>query len=923
MQALKRRTPRGCTAAHSLYWLRLFLSLCCSMAATALQAAPALVIDDAFKHVNLSEHLDILDEDVADRNSADVPDTHAAQFRPASASEVSEINGPRWVRFGVINQGAVAQTLILQIQPATTELNTLVRAGVGVTLQAQPPSALNPDASTLQIHLPAHASGLFYLHVAGKPLFPTDLQLFSIDQYVTTASRQGWIGGIELGLFLMLLVVSGLICSLNRDYLFLLLTTSTLLHALPLLSLHLGKGSTLTGDTSTMLAITWLLVTACVLQLTLRYPAVPKNSKAWHFALRAGSLILAVAAVVLGLMPQWISFNLMISILLPALVLTTASAAAGYLSYPRQLQMEFAVSRLTILLAVAATALLQPLQHNLPLNRPSLLTMIAALDMLLLTVLLIRRGLRNMVIADKRQRSVAAAEAESRVRTELTASVAHHIRTPVSGVLGMIEMLQDTSLSTSQRTSLNMIERAGNELLNAVNELSDISRLDLSADPLQRGNFDLQALIAECIEGFRGLASARHLELIADLPPNLPRFVTGDQTRLRQLLLQLIHHGIAQFSRGEILLRAETKGLNQLFILTVHGERTAETTQLGNQIDPTLRPAIARQLTSTLGGSIHIAQPTSSSWRASVELPLPMLERTQTASQLEHNLRHRRVLIVDDSATFCAVIQRQLEHWGMHVHTAGTLSEGLARLNNQRTINQPIDVLLLDAELPELADDAVYARVQEASPTSVMLLTTQPEAEHAALAQTLAVRRVLLKPIDQISLQLALAEELAQPEPRLVSPRREQQPLNCLIAEDNPINAQVLQGLLNKLGATSVVAVNGQEAVEVFQRQLFDLVLMDCDMPIMDGFEAARQIREIQHNRGVPPTPIIALTANTREELGERARTAVMDAHLVKPVRLHALQQLLEHWSGRSLAPKNMKGEIEVQSIESIAAQLP
>jgi len=162
---------------------------------------------------------------------------------------------------------------------------------------------------------------------------------------------------------------------------------------------------------------------------------------------------------------------------------------------------------------------------------------------------------------------------------------------------------------------------------------------------------------------------------------------------------------------------------------------------------------------------------------------------------------------------------------------------------------------------------------------------------------------VLLKPVNNNSLKIALIEEFKRREkPRAAPTPSDAKPIRCLYAEDNIINAKVLAGMLGKLGVIAVGVDNGQEAVEAVQRDRFDIVLMDCDMPVMDGWEASKRIREIFHNRGTPAIPIIALTANTVEELGERARQPLMDAHLVKPIHLQELRALLENWTGKITA---------------------
>jgi CheY-like chemotaxis protein len=264
---------------------------------------------------------------------------------------------------------------------------------------------------------------------------------------------------------------------------------------------------------------------------------------------------------------------------------------------------------------------------------------------------------------------------------------------------------------------------------------------------------------------------------------------------------------------------------------------------------------------------------------------------------------------VDDNATFCEVLQRQASHWGMSVHTALSASEGLAWLRNQANLKVPVDVVLVDADLPEALEDEWLERLCGIANQPVLILLASRTPNESERLARLGVRRVLLKPINHTSLRLTLEEELNYREQRQPSRSAtlERVPLRCLAAEDNVINARVLVGMLEKLGVETTLVGNGQQAVEACQRHDFDIVLMDCDMPIMDGWEAARRIREVQGNRGVGPVPIIALTANTVEELGERARHPVMDAHLVKPINLRELRALLERWTGREVVPPPLR----------------
>lgn len=887
-------------AARSITRLGVLLMLLALAAVTHVAAAPAVAIENNFQRTGLSEYLDILDGDAA---LIDRPEAVAHQFRPLRTGELTRTDHARWLRLGILNRSGRDLALVLQSPfPVRSETDYRVDSSTPLRLGELGTRDRVSRGGTFLLQVPPAGIGLIYLRVAGTPLLDQPLQLVTLDTWLHTPQQQGWLRGIGLGLLLAILAVGILAWLSVHDAIYLWFIATTLLYLIPAIPLIPA------AELSRWVNASWFAAAATMLQLIVRFPAYPTDSRHWPWLLHGLSAICAIVAMVVALQPHWLSINLQIALVLPILLITVLGAMLGYLLDQSRLLLAFAITRLWVFLIALAAVTLPPSIDNLPFGYFAEIQIGTSVEMLLMFGLLAIRALARIRRRNAEYRAVAIAEAESRARTELTATMARRIRTPVSGVLGMIEMLQDASLPPASRDQLDTLQRAGNELLNAVSELSDFSRLELGTNPLQRASFDLQALIAESVEGFRGLASTHALELITDFAPGLPRYVSGDQTRVRQLLLQLLHHAIAQFHDGEILLRVDGEHGSLQFALTVFGNRIDSDGKPGDT-DTELRLAIARQLTTTLGGSIHLPeadtrQPAIAGriWRASFTLPLPTIDRRHLGDASEQALRHRHLLIIDDSATFREVIQRRAEHWGMHVHSAGTLSEGLAHINNRRTIGEPIDALLLDAELPELATPDSIARLCDAGlPRVVILLSTQPETGHTLLARALAARHILLKPLDHTSLQLALLESLNAPASRPTAP--DNRPLRCLIAEDNPINALVLQGMLNKLGVQHTTAVNGQAAVEAFQREPFDLVLMDCDMPVMDGFEAARRIREIQTNRQEQPLPIIALTANTLEELGERARTGAMDAHLVKPVRLQALHQQLEHWSGHTLEP--------------------
>ena len=898
-----RPQRRAVSTAGRLRWLRWAPWLWLALAQVA-QAAPALHLGADFHSADLGGYLDILEEpagrlDVRDVTSAPLVNT----FRPANFADLDR--RPQgiglWLRFAVRNPRAEPQSLVLR---APAEPGVLVLYD---DRGREVPAVMRPDAAPL-FHITAPAAGraLYYLRLTPASPLPIQLELYTLEGYLATQHTQNQIGDFGIGALLALLTLTLVAALVTRDGLYLWLAGYGLLNLLPNIGGWLGP---LPMDRLPVIIASQLLAVICTLRLTLLFPAYPEGHRPWRNALRLLlGLNLAMAVLMLALPMSdplyWISRSLLVvSIALPV-----ACGLHAYLAQHRRLVLGYALARLWILLSGTAIAFAQG-QYSPGHELIRLLLIAATAEHAALLCLLLLRTFHRHALEAAQQRAIAAAAAESRARAEIIAELGHRVRTPVSGALGMLEMLQDTPLSATQRDYVGTIQRAGNELLNVVNDLSDVSKLEVRPGELEQTTFDPHVLVAECVDGFRGLAEARRLELINDPAPELPAYVSGDPTRLRQILLQLLHHAVGHCELGEIVIQVRPLPDHWLrFQINTAAQPPQETaiSAMDRRLNPPgasgLRLGVALQLAETLGGRMQLREPAPGFLEAWFELPLPTAgQHIHPPVDQEPALRNKQLLVLDDNVTFCEVLRRQAGHWGMAVHTATNASEALARLRNQLTLGQPIDALLLDADMQELADGNWLERLQgEIDQLPVVILLASRELAGAERLRRLGVRRVLLKPINHTSLKITLAEELSYPgQPAFKNPDLRNAPIRCLVAEDNAINTKVLVGMLNRLGVECTAVGNGLEAVEACQRQDYDIVLMDCDMPIMDGWEATRRIRETHANRGRPPTPIIALTANTLAELGERARQPLMDAHLVKPIHLLELRVLLERWTGK------------------------
>lgn len=517
-------------------------------------------------------------------------------------------------------------------------------------------------------------------------------------------------------------------------------------------------------------------------------------------------------------------------------------------------------------------------------------------------------------------RMVKSSAAQSRreqrqLKAALLADISHEIRTPMNGVLGMIELLLDTALSAKQRDYVQTIQNAGNELLGSLNSVLDMARLESGELILNTVSFDLHTLVHESMEQLRDTAQHRDVELITFIQPSVPQLCTGDPVRLKQILGIVLKHTLEHSSRGEILLTAALEKPDDSrvrFIIQASADSLAAIKQAlapankavnTSGIDNPL--SLARELITRMQGQwgLSSAEQGSNLW-FSLPFSLPVQGIRPSEQQLQH-LKDRRVLLVDDNPTCRQVLQQQLTGWGLQVSSAASGTEALALLRSHQAMNTAFDILLTDQAMPGMTGMELAKRVHEdpalRDQLLVLMLTGINDTPNRTTARSLGIRRVLHKPVSGFSLQRTLLEEWQEKD----SPATDTAPssrdasrgtFKVLVAEDNSISTRVIRGMLERLGVQVDTVENGLQALEAVRSRHYDLLLMDCEMPELDGFSAATQIRQWERQQAQPLLPIIALTAHILPEHLEKARQAGMNGHMSKPVELTQLRELLQQW---------------------------
>lgn len=543
---------------------------------------------------------------------------------------------------------------------------------------------------------------------------------------------------------------------------------------------------------------------------------------------------------------------------------------------------------------------------------------------------------RNIVIerkVEEQTKELALARDQaldaSRIKSEFLASMSHEIRTPLNAIIGMSDLLSETTLTREQKKYIDVFRKAGDTLLALVNDILDLSKIEAHQLVLEYISFDLIEVIEESVEIYALKASEKGVELLTQIDADIKAIRKGDPSRLRQIILNLISNALKFTDHGEIVVSVEKdresgddnflrfsvsdtgigipkKKLEAIFASFTQVDSSTTRKYGGTGLGLT----ISRSLTQMMDGRIWVESEEGQGSTFYFVIKLDVAKSQDAMPRRIMDLQGKRVLVVDDNTTNRMILNNQLSTCGALVEESENGKVALEVITRMAQEKQKFDVILVDCRMPVMDGFELIENMKtlKLDLNTVLMLSSSDLNENIERAKDLGIGGYLVKPIKRIELIQQLGYAVTEKKSAVISQGQEQvvarevRPLNILLVEDNPDNRLLIRAYLKKLPYQLDEAENGQAAVDMFQKSDYDIVLMDVQMPVMDGHQATRLIRAWEAESARTPTPIISLTAHAIKEEIDKCLAAGCDTHLAKPVKKATLIETIQSYTSQTPA---------------------